>query len=69
MSDLMTVREAAEYLRVHPQTVRTWIRKGALRVRRIGAAASNQSVRLYREEVVTECARACATLATPSSAE
>ena len=34
--DLVTVEDAAQYLGVHPETVRVWIRSGELRAAKIG---------------------------------
>lgn len=36
--ELLTVREAAYFLRVHPDTLRQWVRKGAIGHIRIGPA-------------------------------
>jgi excisionase family DNA binding protein len=36
MRDVMTVREAAERLRTHPETIRRWIRAGLLPARLVG---------------------------------
>ncbi len=40
----MTVREAADELRVHPQTVRLWLREGKLRGRLIGGRKSGYRI-------------------------
>ena len=40
----MTVQEAAEQLRVHPQTVRLWLREGKLRGRLIGGRKSGYRI-------------------------
>ncbi len=45
MSDrFLTVQEAAEQLRVHPQTVRLWLREGKLRGRLIGGRKSGYRI-------------------------
>lgn len=36
MSRMLTVNEAADYLRVTPYTLRKWLRKGRIRGRKIG---------------------------------
>jgi|UniRef100_A0A7C2ZH66 excisionase family DNA binding protein len=41
----MTVKEASEYLRVHPNTIRRWVAKGLLREYRL-----NRKVVRYRKE-------------------
>ena len=40
----ITVQEAAERLRVHPQTVRLWLREGKLRGRLIGGRKSGYRI-------------------------
>jgi len=40
----ITVREAADELRVHPQTVRLWLREGKLRGRLIGGRKSGYRI-------------------------
>ena len=40
----ITVQEAAEQLRVHPQTVRLWLREGKLRGRLIGGRKSGYRI-------------------------
>ena len=40
----LTVQEAAEQLRVHPQTVRLWLREGKLRGRLIGGRKSGYRI-------------------------
>jgi excisionase family DNA binding protein len=40
----ITVQEAAEQLRVHPQTVRLWLRAGKLRGRLIGGRKSGYRI-------------------------
>jgi excisionase family DNA binding protein len=40
----LTVQEAAEQLRVHPQTVRLWLRDGKLRGRLIGGRKSGYRI-------------------------
>ena len=46
MDTLLTREEAAEYLRVHPDTVRRWAREGRFPEHKIGGA-----VRYVREEL------------------
>jgi excisionase family DNA binding protein len=45
LSELLTVVEAAKYLKVHPDTIRKWIASGELRVIRFGRG-SRQQVRI-----------------------
>lgn len=40
----ITVEEAAELLRIHPQTVRLWLRQGKLRGRLIGGRKSGYRI-------------------------
>jgi excisionase family DNA binding protein len=40
----VTVNEAAERLRVHPQTVRLWLRQGKLKGRLIGGTKSGYRI-------------------------
>jgi excisionase family DNA binding protein len=40
----ITVQEAADQLRVHPQTVRLWLREGKLRGRLIGGRKSGYRI-------------------------
>src|SRR4051812_43949539 len=40
----ITVQEAAEQLRIHPQTVRLWLREGKLRGRLIGGRKSGYRI-------------------------
>jgi len=40
----VTVQEAADQLRVHPQTVRLWLREGKLRGRLIGGRKSGYRI-------------------------
>lgn len=40
----LTVREAAERLRVHPQTVRLWLRMGKLKGNLIGGTKSGYRI-------------------------
>ncbi|PZS04494.1 MAG: DNA-binding protein [Chloroflexi bacterium] len=35
----MTVRQVADYLQIHPETVRRWLRDGALRGVNLGGVA------------------------------
>lgn len=41
----ITVREAADRLRVHPQTVRLWLRRGKLKGNLIGGTKSGYRIR------------------------
>jgi excisionase family DNA binding protein len=50
MPDLLTVREAAEALRLSPATVRARCRDGTIRAARIGRAA-NAPLRVPRAEL------------------
>lgn len=34
--ELLTVKEAAKRLKIHPQTIRRWIRRGLLRASKVG---------------------------------
>ena len=34
--ELLTVKEAAQRLKMHPQTIRRWIKRGLLRASRVG---------------------------------
>lgn len=47
MPALMTTREAAQALRVSPQTIRVWINEGHLNQ----AATPGRTVRVYADEV------------------
>ena len=42
---LYTVREVAERLRVHPQTIRLWLRQGKLKGKLIGGTKSGYRIR------------------------
>ena len=46
--DLLSPEEAADYLRVHVQTVRTWIRTGKLKASRL---AGQRALRIRREDL------------------
>ncbi|HET7738998.1 MAG TPA: helix-turn-helix domain-containing protein, partial [Tepidiformaceae bacterium] len=46
--DLLSPEEAADYLRVHVQTVRTWIRSGKLKASRL---AGQRALRIRREDL------------------
>lgn len=52
--DLITVKEAAELLRVSPATVRNWVREGKLP----GLRFSKTVIRIRREEVLRLAERA-----------
>jgi excisionase family DNA binding protein len=41
----MTVREAAQYAEVNPQTIRNWIRSGKLVARRYGPSGWNIAIK------------------------
>lgn len=50
--ELYTVRETAELLRVHPVTVRNWIREGKVKAMNIATAeAKLQKLRIERKEL------------------
>lgn len=46
MEELLTLSEAAQILKVHPNTLRLWDNKGVLKAVRIGI----KQVRRYRKE-------------------
>lgn len=46
MEELLTLREAANILKVHPNTLRLWDKKGILKAVRIGI----KKARRYRKE-------------------
>lgn len=46
MEELLTLRETAKILKVHPNTLRLWDKKGVLKAVRIGV----KKVRRYRKE-------------------
>lgn len=46
MEELLTLHEAARILKVHPNTLRLWDKKGVLKAVRIGV----KKVRRYRKE-------------------
>ncbi len=46
MEELLTLHEAARILKVHPNTLRLWDKKGVLKAVRIGI----KKVRRYRKE-------------------
>ena len=48
MSDMMTVREVARLLHVHPNTLRRWSNKGRIKAYRITARGDR---RFKREEI------------------
>ncbi len=45
--ELLTVKEAAAYIRVHEETMRTWIRKGTIPHQRFGRV-----IRIRREDLL-----------------
>lgn len=49
MSNMLTVREVAELLHVHPNTLRRWSNKGRIRAYRINPRGDR---RFKREEIV-----------------
>ncbi|MGD8237774.1 MAG: helix-turn-helix domain-containing protein [Armatimonadota bacterium] len=56
--ELLTVKEAARRLKMHPQTLRRWIRRGLLRASKVGP----RQWRIREADLPTQPAR-------PSSAE
>jgi len=46
MEELLTLNEAAQILKVHPNTLRLWDKKGVLKAIRIGI----KKVRRYKKE-------------------
>ena len=46
MEELLTLKETAQVLKVHPNTLRSWDRKGVLAAIRIGV----KGVRRYKKE-------------------
>jgi excisionase family DNA binding protein len=50
MEELLTLREAAQILKVHPNTLRSWDKKGLLIAVRIG----EKKARRYRKEDIEE---------------
>lgn len=46
MEELLTLSEAAQILKVHPNTLRLWDKKGVLKAVRIGV----KKVRRYKKE-------------------
>jgi excisionase family DNA binding protein len=42
MSDLWTVQELADRLKVHPETIRKWIREGAITATRVGRPGTDK---------------------------
>lgn len=50
--DLLTVNEAAEILRVHPKTIRNWMKEGSIDYVLLGPAGGNKkSYRIRRKEI------------------
>ena len=47
---LMTITEVADYCRVHPRTVRRWMRRGAIRFRRV--CVFSGAVRFMKRDVL-----------------
>ena len=50
MEELLTLKEAAQVLKVHPNTLRSWDKKGVLIAVRIGV----KGVRRYKKEAITK---------------
>ena len=48
MEELLTLKEAAKILKVHPNTLRDWDKKGILKAVRIGI---KQSLRYRKEDL------------------
>ena len=48
MEELLTLKEAAKILKVHPNTLRDWDKKGILKAVRIGI---KQSLRYRKEDI------------------
>jgi len=48
--ELLTVDEVAERLKLHPETIRRWIRSRKLRAIRLGATRSGYRVRMSEVE-------------------
>ena len=48
MEELLTINEAAKILKVHPNTLRLWDKKGVLKAIRIGI----KKVRRYKKEEI-----------------
>lgn len=48
MDELLTLREAAQILKVHPNTLRLWDKKGILKAVRIG----EKRARRYKKDVL-----------------
>ena len=48
MDELLTINEAAKILKVHPNTLRLWDKKGILKAIRIGI----KKVRRYKKEEI-----------------
>ena len=46
VNELLTVNEAAGYLKVHPETVRVWLREG-----RIRGVKAGFDWRIYRSDI------------------
>lgn len=50
MEELLTLKEAAHILKVHPNTLRVWDKKGILKAVRIGV----KKVRRYKKEDIVK---------------
>ena len=49
--ELLTVKQAAERLQVHPESIRRWLRAGLLAGQRIGAGGTGASYRIWASEL------------------